>query len=231
MTTENKVNLQYFPSCVKSKYSSIPTILMLQNLHKLITCLIFIYCLLLGTQHLNAEVIFQQDDHCLAYQTEESILFFIDSIVIGKTCEISTQVEREDGNTRFLVNFPISSLDSGVGIRDEDVTEMLSVESNTEISFVSDFLTLEQFRSAITHGKTNLGGMLKIAGKTYKVIFPLKLSEHSGTWLVTGKLISSLSKFGLELPSVLGGLIANTSDYLEIHVHLRFKLMHGMPYF
>ena len=185
----------------------------------------------MGSHNLDAQVIFQQDDHCLAYQTEETIFLLINSIVIGKTCEISTQVEREAGNTRFLVSFPISSLDSGLEMRDDDVTDMLTVESNTDIRFVSDFLTEEQISAALNLGKANLWGMLEIRGKFYKVMFPLMLSEDSGKWLVTGSLVSSISKFDLELPSVLGGVIADTSDHLELLVHLRFNLVQGVPVF
>ena len=202
---------------------------MLENLRKPLASLIFVYFLGFDTHGLGAEEIFQQEDHCLAYKTEETVLLFFDSIVIGKTCEIFTQVESEEGNTRFIVKFPIHSLDSGVQMRDEDVTEMLTVKSNSNIIFVSDFLTDDQIRSALNNGKSNLGGMLKIADKTYKVIFPLKLSEYSGTWLVTGKLVTSLSQFGLELPSVLAGVIADTRDYLELLVHLRFTLVQGVP--
>ena len=90
--------------------------LMFQNLRTLLSTLLFVYFLGLGTQPLEAEEIFQQGDHCLAYQTEETILMFIDSVVIGKTCEVSARVDREGENTRFVVNFPISSLDSGLSL-------------------------------------------------------------------------------------------------------------------
>ena len=204
---------------------------MLQNLRNLLISLILLYFLGLGTQHLEANVIFLQEDHCLAYQTEETILLFIDSIVIGKTCEISTQVEREAETTRCVVSFPIRSLESGIDMRDDDVTEMLSVESNTDIRFVSDFLTVDQVSAALTLGKTKLRGMLEVAGKSYKVLFPLKLSEHYGTWLITGKLVTSLSELGLELPSVLGGVVADTRDYLELLVHIRLDRVHGLAEF
>jgi len=201
---------------------------MLQNLRTILSTVLFVYFLGLGTQHLEAEEIFQQGDHCLAYQTEETILLFVDSAVVGKTCEISAHVEREDENTRFVVSFPIHSLDSGLGMRDEDVTEILSVESNPDIRFVSDFLTEEQVSAALTQGSTKLAGMLEVAGKSYKVLVPLKLSEQSGTWLVTGKLVTSLTEFGLELPAVLGRVVAYTRDYLELLVHLRFDRVQGL---
>ena len=201
---------------------------MLQNLRTLLSTVIFVYFLGLGTQHLDAEEIFQQGDHCLSYQTEETILLFVDSVVVGKTCEISAHVAREGENTRFVVSFPIRSLDSGVGMRDEDVTEILSVESNPDIRFVSDFLTGEQVSAALTQGSTKLAGMLEVAGKSNKVLVPLKLSEQSGTWLVTGKLVTSLTEFGLELPAVLGRVVAYTRDYLELLVHLRFDRVQGL---
>ena len=147
--------------------TSTPLARMLQNLRTLLSTLLFVYFLGLGTQPLEAEEIFQQGDHCLAYQTEETILMFIDSVVIGKTCEVSARVDREGENTRFVVNFPISSLDSGIGMRDEDVREILSVESQPEIRFVSDFFTGEQISSALTQGTTKLAGVLEVAEKSY----------------------------------------------------------------
>ena len=208
--------------------TSPPLARMLQNLRTLLSTLLFLYFLGLGTQHLEAEEIFQQEDHCLAYKTEETILMFIDSVVIGKTCEISARIDREGENTRFVVSFPIHSLDTGIGMRDEDVMEILSVESQPDIRFVSAFIPLEQMSTALTQGTAQLAGVLEVAGKSYKVLFPLKLSKQSGEWLVTGKLVTSFTEFGLELPSVLGGVVADTRDYLELLVHLRFKMVQGL---
>ena len=204
---------------------------MLQNLRTLLSTLLFVYFLGLGAQHLEAEEIFQQGEHCLAYKTEETILLFVDSDVVGKTCEISARLESERENTRYVVSFPIRSLDSGVDMRDEDVIEILSVESHPIIRFVSDFVTGEQVVEALVQGTTTLSGVLEVGGKPYKVLFPLKLSEHSGVWLVTGKLVTSFSEFGLELPAVLGGVVADTRDYLELLVHLRLDRIHGLAEF
>ena len=200
---------------------------MLQNFRILLSAVLFVYFLGLS-KHLEAEEIFQQGDHCLAYQTEETILLVFDLVVVGKTCEVSARVKREGDNTRFVVSFPIRSLDSGIGMRDEDVSEILSVESQPDIRFVSDFLTWQQIRSALTQGTTKLAGVLEVAGKSHKVLFPLILSKQSGKWLVTGKLVTSFTEFGLELPSVLGGVVADTLDYLELLVHLRFKMVQGL---
>ena len=204
---------------------------MLQNLRTLLSTLLFVYFLGLGAQHLEAEEIFQQGEHCLAYKTEETILLFVDSDVVGKTCEISARLESEGENTRYVVSFPIRSLDSGVDMRDEDVIEILSVESHPIIRFVSDFVTGEQVVEALIQRTTTLSGVLEVGGNPYKMLFPLKLSEHSGVWLVTGKLVTSFSEFGLELPAVLGGVVADTRDYLELLVHLRLDQIHGLVEF
>ena len=156
---------------------------------------------------------------------------FVDSDVIGKTCEISARLESEGGNTRYVVSFPIRSLYSGIDMRDEDVNKILSVESHPYIRFVSDFVTGEQVVEALIQGTTTISGILEVGGKPFKVIFPLKLTENSGVWLVTGKLVTSFSEFGLELPAVLGGVVANTRDYLELLVHLRIDRVHGLAEF
>ena len=200
---------------------------MLQNLRILLSAVLFVYFLGLS-KHLEAEEIFQQGDHCLAYQTEETILLVFDLVVVGKTCEISARVKREGENTRFVVSFPIRSLDSGIGMRDEDVNDILSVESQADIRFVSDFLTWQQIRSALTQGTTKLAGVLEVAGKSHKVLFPLILSKQSGKWLVTGKLVTSFTDLGLELQDVLWGVVADYPDYLELLVHLRFEQVQGL---
>ena len=200
---------------------------MLQNLRILLSAVLFVYFLGL-CKHLEAEEIFQQGDHCLAYQTEETILLVFDLVVVGKTCEISARVKREGENTRFVVSFPIRSLDSGIGMRDEDVNDILSVESQPDIRFVSDFLTWQQIRSALTQGTTKLAGVLEVAGKSHKVLFPLILSKQSGKWLVTGKLVTSFTDLGLELQDVLWGVVADYPDYLELLVHLRFEQVQGL---
>ena len=204
---------------------------MQQNLRILLVAVFFVYFLGLRTQHLEAEEIFQQGEHCLAYKTEETILLFIDSDVLGKTCEITARLESEGEHTRYVISFPIRSLDSGVDMRDEDVIEILSVESHPIIRFVSDFVTGEQVVEALIQGTTMLSGVLEVGGKPYKVLFPLKLSDHSGVWLVTGKLVTSLSKFGLELPAVLGGVVGKVLDHLELLVHLRLDQVHGLAEF
>ena len=204
---------------------------MQQKLRILLSAVIFLYFLGLRTKHLEAEEIFQQGEHCLAYKTEETFLLFIDSDVVGKTCEISARLESEGEHTRYVVNFPIRSLDSGVDMRDKDVIEILSAESDPIIRFVSDFVTGEQVVEALVQGTTTLSGVLEVGGKPYKVLFPLKLSEHSGVWLVTGKLVTSFSEFGLESPAVLGGVVADTRDYLELLVHLRLDQIHGLAEF
>ena len=203
----------------------------LQNLRIILSTIISIYCLGLGSQHLVAQQIFQQGDHCLAYKAKETILLFVDSDVIGKTCKISARLESEGGNTRYVVTFPISSLNSGVDIRDEDVIEILSVESHPIIRFVSDFVTGEQVVEALIQGTTTISGVLEVDGKPYKVLFPLKLTENSGVWLVTGKLVTSLSKFGLELPEVLWGVVGKVLDHFELLVNLRLDRIHGLAEF
>ena len=78
---------------------------------------------------------------------------------------------------------------------------------------------------------TTISVILVVGGRPYKVIFPLKLTENSGGWLVTGKLVTSLSKFGLELPAVLGGVVGKVLDHLELLVHLRLDRVHGVAEF
>jgi len=201
---------------------------MLKNLTILLSKTIPIYFLCLGAQNLKANEIFQQEEHCLAYKTKEKILLFVESDVIGKTCEISARLETERENTRYVVSFPIQSLDSGIDMRDEDIMRILSVDSHPIIRFVSDFVSTDQVLEALIQGRTKLSGMLEVGGYSYKVIFPLEIFEQSGRLVVTGKLVTTLTEFGLELPAILWGVIAETHDYLELLIHIQLDLVHGL---
>ena len=187
---------------------------------------------LAGASLLHAEEVFRQGGHCLAYQAEKTMFLVADSEVIGKSCEVKARAEwSEQGDrVRFVVSLPIRSLDSDNSFgRDEDVAEILLVETHPDIRFVSEFLTQQQVREAFTQGAMELPGHLEFAGQTHSVRFPIELFKQSGTWIVTGKLVTSFTALGLEVPTVgPGGLIADARDYLELLVHLRFDRVRGM---
>jgi len=195
---------------------------------QILAAVFFGFAALLGGNLLHAEEVFQQEDHCLAYRTEKTMFFFVDVEVVGKTCELTARVEKTGEQVRFEVSFPIHSLDSGNGFRDGDVAEILAGEAHPEFRFVSASLTLEQVRKVLKQGATELPGVLEFAGQPHPVGFPIELSRQSGAWVVTGKLVTSFTELGLELPTVAGGVVADAQDYLELLVHLRFDQVRGL---
>ena len=205
-----------------------PTVLMLQNPRALLSTTLLGLFLVLGGQPLHAEEIFQPGDHCLAYRVEETLILFVPSVVVGKTCEVAARVERKGEQVRFEVSFPIRSLDSGNGLRDGNVADSLSVDTHPDIRFVSGFLTLEQVGAVLKQGNTQLPGVLEVAGEPRDVQFPIELSQQAGTWVVTGTLATSFTALKQEIPTVVGGLVADVEDELELMVHLRFDQVQGM---
>ncbi|MBQ32557.1 MAG: hypothetical protein CL923_08400 [Deltaproteobacteria bacterium] len=195
---------------------------------QILAAAVFGFAALPGVNLLHAEEVFRQEDHCLAYRTEKTMFFFVDVEVVGKTCEIKSRVEKEGEQVQFEVSFPIRSLDSGNGFRDGDVAEILSVETHPDLRFVSTSLTLEQVRKVLKQGATELPGVLEFAGQPHPVRFPIELSRQSGAWVVTGKLVTSFTGLGLELPTVAGGVVADARDVLELLVHLRFDQVRGL---
>ncbi|MAE17114.1 MAG: hypothetical protein CL911_06710 [Deltaproteobacteria bacterium] len=195
---------------------------------QILAAAVFGFAALPGVNLLHAEEVFRQEDHCLAYRTEKTMFFFVNVEVVGKTCEIKSRVEKEGEQVQFEVSFPIRSLDSGNGFRDGDVAEILSVETHPDLRFVSTSLTLEQVRKVLKQGATELPGVLEFAGQPHPVRFPIELSRQSGAWVVTGKLVTSFTGLGLELPTVAGGVVADARDVLELLVHLRFDQVRGL---
>ena len=195
---------------------------------QILAAAVFGFAALPGVNLLHAEEVFRQEDHCLAYRTEKTMFFFVDVEVVGKTCEIKSRVEKEGEQVQFEVSFPIRSLDSGNGFRDGDVAEILSIETHPDLRFVSTSLTLEQVRKVLKQGATELPGVLEFAGQPHPVRFPIELSRQSGAWVVTGKLVTSFTGLGLELPTVAGGVVADARDVLELLVHLRFDQVRGL---
>lgn len=94
--------------------------------------LIFGIIQLIGTLSIVAgETVFQKEDHCLAYQTVKSMFFFVDVEVVGKSCEVTSQVIFSEDHQQFqvVIEVPIRSLDSDNSSRDEHVFEILNAEN------------------------------------------------------------------------------------------------------
>lgn len=170
-----------------------------------------------------SENIFEKEEHCLAYRTIKGMFWVADVEVIGKSCKVDSKIQWSEDKKLFQleVSVPIESFDSDSGMRDKAVMEILKADLHPNIRFISSWLAPQEFKQEILSGQIKLPGKLEIAGEQYIVEFPLTVAKLSDDTILEGTLVSSFSYFNIAIPSVgLGGIIAEPSDVLEIHVHL-----------
>ena len=83
------------------------------------------------------EPIFAPKEHCLAYKTVKTMLFFVDVDVIGKSCDVTAEMHWEVSGEKAQVevSVPVKTLDSGNEFRDGDILEILKTNLNPNIRF------------------------------------------------------------------------------------------------
>lgn len=170
-----------------------------------------------------SEETFSTEDHCVAYKTKKR-LFLISSVdVVGKNCDISSEVIPEPGDLFHVeVSVPILSFESGEVERDRDVAKILKVEDQKNLDFHSESLTLKEWKQKIESRKFDLKGTLKIAGKDFPVTAKIEVTENNDNKLVVQGLISSKFKdFNLKPPRLWGGIGARVSKDLNLLFQLQ----------
>jgi hypothetical protein len=141
--------------------------------------------------------------------------------VVGKNCDISAQLlPVVGGNYQVEVSIPITSFDSGDKDWDQDFRDLLKVSEQPDILFRSKEMSEKEWRQVVQKTSITLDGELNINNKTFKVTTPVQIKKVSGGVEVDGMTTVPFSKFELEPPKTMGGLITKTDSDLELHFHL-----------
>ncbi|MBF0350442.1 MAG: YceI family protein [SAR324 cluster bacterium] len=188
-----------------------------------ISAIVFMISMLSVTSG-KAESIFQENDHCVAYRTEKEMFFMANVEVIGKNCQVDFKSQWSDQKDQvtFEVTVPIHSFDSDNSKRDTEVSEILNADKYPHLRFTSASLSVDELKTIGETGKGEVAGILEFAGSSFPIKFPLTISTTANISLIEGKLVTSFSTFKISPPRVgIGGMIADTKDYLEILLHLR----------
>lgn len=162
-----------------------------------------------------------EGSHCVAYRAEKTTLLVKTEEVVGRNCDISAQVLPEVGGLYHIeVNIPVRSFQSGKIDRDKDVMKVLMAEQRPELTFRSQAMTVEGWRTLFAKPEFEIAGELSIGNKT----FPLRLStryiDKSDSAEVDGVAQVRFSDLGLKPPKVAGGLLVKAKPELELHFHL-----------
>ena len=176
------------------------------------------------------DAIFEAGDHCVAYRTIKEMFFGFDTEIVGRSCEVTAAlVAAEDGvGSQVVVTVPVKSFDSGNFLRDGSVSELLGAEVQPDLRFVSNPIDVEALRGALAARRFVLPGTLRLAGRAYRVDFPLEVVGIAGQHAVVGRLPTTFEAFEIEVPTVAGGLIARPHEDLELVVHLDVARVEGL---
>ncbi len=174
--------------------------------------------------------LFEPNDHCVAYRTVKDMWFFVDTPIVGKSCEATAALEvpAAGGPPRISVTLPIASLDSRSGFRDGVVAELLGAEDQPELRFTSAPLDPTVLGGGISSGSFALAGTLSFGAREFPVELPVELSELGGRHYAAGVLATTFEVFGIEVPTVAGGLIARPHEALELGFHVELERVDGL---
>ena len=198
---------------------------------KIITIFTTAILFTMSTQAVFAEEpVFAADEHCLAYYTTKTMFFFADVEVIGKSCEVTAEMHwnASGQQAQVEVSVPASSLKSGIDLRDEDMPEILKADLTPNIRFVSEWLGKSVLLKMLDNQQSEVSGDLEVAGGKFPVKFALIFTKQPGYVLIEGRYKTIFSALKIVVPAVVGGLIADPHDDLELLVHLRSDKISGV---
>ena len=168
-----------------------------------------------------ASSMFDAGKHCVGYKFKKKSLSMFSGQVVGKNCDISVQLlPVVGGNYQIEVSIPITSFDSGDKDWDQNFRELLKVGEQPDILFHSKEMSEKEWKQVVQKTSITLDGELNINNKTYNVTTPVQIKKVAGGVEVDGMTTVPFSKFELEPPKTMGGLITKTDSDLELHFHL-----------
>ncbi|NQZ02032.1 MAG: YceI family protein [Bdellovibrionales bacterium] len=161
------------------------------------------------------KVDFPEGKSCVAYKTKK-VLFLVSTVtVVGQNCQVSAEVIPEpDNNFHLEIGIPISGFKSGEAERDREVAQLLKVDVAKDLEFISESISMDQWRRRIAQGEFDLSGDLKIGKKKYKIT--IEISQTPEEAVFVGRHRSKFKKFDMEPPKLLAGLGAKVSDKLQL---------------
>ena len=169
-----------------------------------------------------AEILSSEESHCVAYKTRKT-LFLVRSVdVVGKNCQVSSQVLPELGG-RYLIEVRIQAgaFESGESERDRDVVKILKADKFQELIFRTSAWPSLQWEQLFRQSNFVLGGELTIAGAAHPVQASVRLMRSGQAVVASGVITTQFKELGIEPPKLGMGILAQVKDKLELHFQLR----------
>ncbi len=170
----------------------------------------------------NAHEIFEEGSHCVAYKTKKKIFFLHRVNVVGRNCQISSQViPLVGGKMAFELQIPAQSFESGEPERDQDVSRLLKADQYSAITFKTQGRSSTEWEELLSKKNFELAGDLVIAGISYPVVSQVQLEKNKLGVVAQGVLIKKFSDLGIEPPKIGLGLFAAVDNNVELYFQIR----------
>ncbi|MCB0390834.1 MAG: YceI family protein [Bdellovibrionales bacterium] len=167
--------------------------------------------------------VFSNGSHCVAYIAKKRMFLIRTVEVIGKNCEVVSQVVPDIGGYfSYKLEIPIENFESGEAERDKDVRKLLKAKKQSSIYFVTDKMTREEWQAIINSEQSvKVKGQLNIAGSNYPVSASVKLIKSDSGIEAEGIIKTQFKDLGLKPPELFGGVMAKVKEELVLEFHLQ----------
>lgn len=142
------------------------------------------------------------------YRADTSMLLVASDQIVGVSRGISGWFRGDLSSGEVVIKS--DSFDSGNSTRDTHVQEILESNGTKNIIFIVGGI------SKTENGDTFLNGVLNVGGVSKNVNFPVSIKHSDGYMQIEGKKIVKYQDFGLEPPTVGGGIIKEAKEEILV---------------
>ncbi|SMF47683.1 YceI family protein [Pseudobacteriovorax antillogorgiicola] len=156
------------------------------------------------------------DGNWVSWGAKKTMFLFNDKTAIGMNKNINAKLDKSNGTIKLKMSIPLDKFDSGEPDRDAEVVKMLKGDVSKNLMYESETFSPEKFEQ-LRNGQTDqISGKLKIGNKWFDVVFAVKIANNK----LSGQVETKLTEFGIEPPSMVGGIMVSVKDYIALKVNL-----------
>lgn len=166
--------------------------------------------------------LFNNGEHCVAYKTRKTLFLVRTVDVVGKNCEVSSQVLPVPGDKYYIeVLVPVDAFKSGEPERDRDVAKILGAGGKTHVVFKSNAFSKEEWNKFLEAQSFELEGEIQVGTEVRPLKVQTALVKNAeGSIEVDGVAKVTFKEVGLKPPQMGFGMMASVKQQLELHFHL-----------
>lgn len=154
------------------------------------------------------------------YEASASVFFIPGNSVAGTSKKVTGEFVLAGKTAEGKIVIDAASFDSGVGLRDDHVREILEAAKHPRIVFTLNRAELPG--GAVQAGVHAVGGLLEVRGTQKEVSFPVSVKEEGDIMVLEGSVPVKFTDFGME-PPTFGLIIKRANDELTLKARILVK--------